>query len=76
MKGNYRYYVYRRDDGSCGRLARIGGKKGELGAYGYQDGKWVDMPSLFKIENDITDYEDITEAEALEIMAEIDKESK
>lgn len=63
MRSKNRYYVYR-DEGKITRLARLGGD----GAYGWESGKWVYMPSLWKIENDITDFEEISEKEAQDIM--------
>ena len=36
--------------------------------YGYEGGEWVYMPSLFKIQNDITDYEEVTEEDAEQII--------
>lgn len=66
-----RYYVHKLD-GKVTRLALIGTVKGEFGAYGYVDGEWKLMPGLFKIEHEVTDYEDISEAEAKKIMEELD----
>ena len=63
----YRYYVHLMD-GVVTRLARLGGPEEVYGAYGYVDGDWEEMPGLWKIENDITDYVEITEEEAKEII--------
>lgn len=37
-------------------------------AYGWQNGRWVQMSGLLKIQNDITDYEEISKAEAEKLM--------
>ena len=58
-KKKVRYYVHKYD-GKVTRIAKIG----DDGAYGWQDGKWVSMPGLHKIEWDITDFEDITQEAA------------
>ena len=60
-----RYFVYR-SDGIIGRIARYGPPPGVF--WGWGDGKWVEMPSLGKILFEITDYEEITEAEAEELI--------
>ncbi len=73
MSDKNRYYVHKMD-GKVTRLALIGTVNGDFGAYGYVGGAWQLMPGLFKIENDITDYEDITEAQAKEIMEQLDHE--
>lgn len=74
MKVKNRYYVHKLD-GKVTRLAMIGEVNGEYDAYAYIGGKWVSMPGLFKIENDVTaDYDAISEAEAKEIMEELDRE--
>ena len=61
------YYVYR-DGDKIYRVARI--DNGSL-AYGYEGGKWVYMPSLIKIQNEITDYEEISEDEANKLIEEL-----
>jgi len=71
MSTKNRYYVYRDEAGKVRRLAMIGTVKGEFCAYGYESGGWVAMPALFKIEWEVTDYDEITEAEAKKIMEEI-----
>ena len=63
MKKKDRYYVYKHD-GKVTRIAKIG----DDGAYGWQDGKWVFMPGLRKIEWEITDYENISQEEAERLM--------
>lgn len=74
MNKKNRYYVHY-SDGKITRLALIGWANGEFGAYGYVGGKWVFMPGLSKIENDVTaDYEEISEAEAKKIMEELGNE--
>lgn len=55
----FRYYALE-SEGKVTRVARLGA----AGAYGWEDGKWVSMPGLWKIENDITDYKQISEEEA------------
>lgn len=67
MKKNYRYYVHRYN-GKVTRIARLGNN----GAYGWEDGNWVQMNGLWKIENDITDYEDITEEEAMHLIEQLE----
>ena len=60
-----RYYVYKKG-GRIGRIAKI-----ENGAcpYGWDQGRWIPMPGLIKINFDITDYQEIGEAEAFELIA-------
>ena len=67
MSNIYRFYVHKLD-GKVTRLARLGGTEKDFGAYGYENGKWVEMPGLWKIENDITDYEEISAEEAKKLM--------
>ena len=62
------YYV-RRYDGKVTRLAKI---EDHINPYGYVDGKWESMNSLIKILYEITDFDEITEEEAKQIMAELD----
>lgn len=55
------FYVYKRDDGTIGRIAKFVDNK----PYGYENGEWVFMPTLYKIRNDVTnDYEEISKEEA------------
>lgn len=55
------YYVYKADDGTLGRIA----KRTSNGIYyGWEKGKWIEMPNLIKIELEITNYEKITKEEA------------
>lgn len=61
-----RYFVYRRA-GEVRRLARI---VGGCYAYAYEGGGWRAMASLIHIIFDINDFEEISEAEALEIIEE------
>lgn len=63
---NILYFVYY-DEGTPTRVAKI---EDLSVAYGWENGKWEEMPSLMKIVNDITDYEEITKAEAEKIIAE------
>lgn len=67
MSNKYRFYIHKHD-GKITRLARLGGTEKDFGAYGYVKGDWVEMPGLWKIENDITDYEEITAEEAKKLM--------
>lgn len=67
MKKNYRYYVHR-FNGKVTRIARLCNN----GAYGWENGEWVRMNGLWKIENDITDFEDITEAEAMQLIEQFE----
>ena len=60
------YYVFR-FNGEVRRIARI---TDNWDACGWENGKWVSMPGLLKIEHDITDYEDITEEEAMKLVAD------
>lgn len=62
------YYVYR-FNGEVRRLAKI---EDNTNAFAYINGKWEPMQALIKIVFDITDYDEITEAEANEIMKELD----
>lgn len=56
-----RYYVTYHDDGSVARLAKID----DVTAYGWENGKWVEMPGLISIEWDATrDYYEITKDQA------------
>ena len=63
-----KYYILKLNN-EIKRLAKI--EDGAL-AYGYEGGKWVSMPSLLKIQNDITDFEDISEDEANKIIKELE----
>lgn len=65
-----RYYILR-IGGEVRRLAKIVDR---ALAYGYEGGAWVYMPSLIKILFEITDYEEISEEEAREIIEEVYKE--
>lgn len=58
------YYVLRKN-GEVRRIAKI--VDNSL-AYGFQDGKWVQMSGLLKIMNDVTDYKEISKAEAEKFM--------
>ena len=64
------YYVYYRDDGTIGRIAKF---EDNL-FYGYEKGDWVEMPGLIKIHFDITDYEEIDENEVEELKKEYDEQ--
>lgn len=67
MKSKYRYYVHE-DEGKITRIARLGGGDDDFGAYGWENGEWVIMNGLWKIENDVTaDYRQISEEEALKL---------
>ncbi len=57
---NDRYYVHKYE----GKVTRIAKICGSGGAYGWEDGKWVLMPGLRKIEWEITDFDDISKEEA------------
>lgn len=59
------YYVCKDGDYLCS-LAVISDK----GSYAYKNGEWVFTPGLAKIQHEDTDYEEISEAEAKEIMGE------
>lgn len=59
MKQEQRYYVCKLN-GKVTRIARLGND----GAYAWINGKWEVMNGLWSIENDITDFEPISEAEA------------
>lgn len=61
------YYVYRKNDGSTGRIAKFADGL----YYGYEKGEWVSMPELIKIQEEITDYEEIDKAEAEKLIKEI-----
>lgn len=54
------YFVHR-NNGEVTRIAKIVDR---ALAYGWNAGKWVEMPGLLKIINDITDYEEISKEEA------------
>lgn len=66
MVGNTNYYVYRKN-GRIGRIAKITNSC----AYGYEDGRWVEMPGLIRIKFDDTDFEDISQKEAEELIAKM-----
>lgn len=68
MEQNYRYYVHRQN-GELTRIARLGGTDDDFGAYGWVDGKWEPMNGLWKIENEATDYEPVTEEEAMKLIS-------
>lgn len=53
------FYVLRTGQ-KVNRIAKI--ESG--GAYGWEAGGWKYMPGLTKIQNSVTDYEEISEAEA------------
>ena len=58
------YYAYK-SNGHVGRIA----KQEPWGVFwGWENGQWVEMPSLCKITYEITDYEDITEEEAMRLI--------
>lgn len=59
------YYVYKKNDGTNGRIA----KQEPWGVYwGWENGEWVKMPGLIKISFEITNYESISEEEAEELI--------
>lgn len=58
------YYVLKMN-GEVRRIAKI---VDNALAYGFQDGKWVQMSGLLKIMNDVTDYKEISKAEAEKFM--------
>ena len=59
------YYVLK-FNGEVRRIAKI---EDNALAYGWENGKWVSMPNLLKIQNDVTsDYEEITKEEADRLM--------
>ena len=53
------YYVYA-DEGVVHRIAKI--ENGS--AYAYEHGKWIPMSGLIDIQFEVTDFEEISEAEA------------
>ncbi|MBO4219406.1 MAG: hypothetical protein J5933_00575 [Clostridia bacterium] len=58
------YYAYK-SNGYVGRIA----KQDPWGVFwGWENGQWVKMPSLYKITYEITNYEDITEEEAMHLI--------
>jgi hypothetical protein len=65
------FYVLR-DGETINRLAKIE----DSIPYGYEGGEWVYMPSLIKIVNDLTDYEEIDESEANEIIDRLSGEKR
>ena len=60
------YYVYR-NNGEVTRIAKIVDR---ALAYAWGDGKWVEMPGLLKIINDVTDYEEISKEEAENLISQ------
>lgn len=55
------YYVLK-FEGKVRRVAKI---VDNALAYGWENGRWVSMPNLLKIQNDVSsDYEEITKEEA------------
>lgn len=55
------YYVLK-SEGKVRRVAKI---VDNALAYGWENGRWVSMPNLLKIQNDVSsDYEKITKEEA------------
>lgn len=60
------YYVLKKN-GQVRRVAKI---VDNAIAYGYDGANWVEMSNLMKIQNEITDYEPITENEAKKIISE------
>ena len=62
------YYVYKLD-GKIGRIA----KQEPWGVFwGWENGEWVKMPGLAKITWEITNYEEIDEAEAMRLIEQKD----
>ena len=53
------YYVFRLN-GNVKRIAKI---EDNSIAYGWERGEWVEMPGLLKIQNEDTDYIEITKKE-------------
>ena len=54
-----KYYIYKKDDGSNGTIAKF--SNGLF--YKYESGKWIETPELIKIFFEITNYEEIDEKE-------------
>ena len=65
MDNKTHYYVYKEGD-QIYRIAKI--SNGD--AYGYEGGEWISMPGLIKIQNEVTDYEEISEEEANKLIGE------
>ena len=63
------YYVYKSEDGFIGRVAKFVDNI----PYGWDNGKWIYMPGLIKIQFEVTDYYEISKEEAEQIIR--DKES-
>ena len=58
-------YYANKSNGHVGRIA----KQEPWGVFwGWENGQWVEMPSLCKITYEITNYEDITEEEAMRLI--------
>lgn len=61
------YYVLK-FEGKVRRIAKI---VDNALAYGWENGRWVPMPNLLKIQNDVSsDYEKITKEEADQLIKE------
>ena len=58
------YYAYKFD----GHVSRIAKQEPWGVFWGWENGQWVEMPSLCKVTYEITDYEDITEEEAMRLI--------
>ena len=59
------FYVHRDDDGNVTRLA----KQSDGLFYGWENGEWIEMPTLNKIMFDASaDYDDISKDEAEKLM--------
>ena len=63
-----KYYVLRTGS-KVNRVAKI-----ESGcSYGWENGRWEYIPGLIKIQNSITDYEQISEKEAAALLKELSR---
>ena len=60
------YYVFKLN-GEVRRLAKI---EDGINAYAFVNGEWIPKQSLIKIENEITDYDSISEDEANKLIKE------
>jgi hypothetical protein len=59
------YYVLRAESGEVLQLVRFQDRL----AYVYEGGEWVFSPHYIKIGFEVTDYEEVSEAEAMAIIA-------
>ncbi len=66
------YYIYKNDDGTFGRVVKFE----NYTFYGFEDGKWIEMPDLVRIFFEVTNFEEISKEEAEKAIEEELKRKK